>query len=1064
MNFELPYDAFLRVIKENADVNHAFLLGAGASITSGIQPARDCIWEWKRNIFITKNPALAKQYALYKSETVQRALQKWIDTEGIYPAENSVEEYSYFASTAYPIEETRAKYFENICKGKEPYVGYKILCELSKKGMVKSVFTTNFDGLVEKAAHQTGINPIAISLANANYIHRASSNTEILCVALHGDFKYGPLKNTSTELDSQHDAFVAALKQHLYDKHLIIVGYSGRDISLMRALKEAYSQTGGGMLFWCGYGNEINIEIQELLTHLQNNGRKGFFVSTEGFDTIMIHIAKTCFDQDQDFHSEIDKQLRITEDDTVRKTPFSLDVTEKNVLLRSNLFPISLPRELFQVEVSFPENEKVWQTIKNHIGNKNISSVPIKGCLYSFGTQSDIRETFAELIKGEIKRTPVTYREIKEGSSFKSLYLSTITKSISKLFNLETNGKNRVWANESNSINKDSITYKVHDALEISLFFDDKIYAGIPFAYLSINPTFQIISENDIEVPKSLKFEFGKSYHEKLLSGQPNVKFNDQINRWMNIFFPQGNKLQFEYPLSSGTGFKFTISPDTMHVSLMKNSTPRYQLRLPSSFEPKKIIHSGIQYAEPKLEFASSLNGKMVYDFHPMRGLRDNKPYDFSLNGNVFDSEINLAIICPKANSQSLYAFLNRLNSKSEAGRNNPDYLLDYPGFTQAYGIPLNIPDVLSEFWKDCVVSFNHPTQLQAAIELADTIKRTIDQLEATRKKTVIIIFIPTHWNDITLIDTDDEKFDLHDYIKAYAAQKQIATQFIQEETLSDNLVCQLNWWLSLSFYVKSYRTPWVLQGLQQDTAFVGIGYSVDKRKLRDKVVLGCSHIYNSFGQGLKYKLSKLEDCTFDSQNNPYLSYQDAYKFGAMIRELFLNAIGDIPKRVVVHKRTYFKPEEIRGIVDSLGKTGIKQIDLIEINYEPDAKFVALYTTQDEIKPNSFPLSRGSCFLLDNFTALLWTHGIVPSVRKDTNSYFQGGKGIPIPIKVKKHYGYTNINTIANEILGLTKMNWNSFNLYSKLPATIQTSNEIARIGWLLNRFEGRTYDYRNFM
>ncbi len=269
---------------------------------------------------------------------------------------------------------------------------------------------------------------------------------------------------------------------------------------------------------------------------------------------------------------------------------------------------------------------------------------------------------------------------------------------------------------------------------------------------------------------------------------------------------------------------------------------------------------------------------------------------------------------------------------------------------------------------------------------------------------------------------------------------------------------------MSLSFYVKSYRTPWVLQGLQQDTAFVGIGYSVDRRREQNKVVLGCSHIYNSLGQGLKYKLSKVEDCTFDSQNNPYLSYQDAYKFGTMIRELFLNAMGDLPKRVVIHKRTYFKPEELKGIIDSLGKTGINQIDLIEISYEPDAKFVALFTNQQEIKPNLFPLSRGSCFLIDNYTALLWTHGIVPSVRAEKNSYFQGGKGIPVPIKIKKHYGSTNINMIATEILGLTKMNWNSFDLYSKLPATIQTSNEIARIGWLLSRFEGKTYDYRNFM
>jgi argonaute-like protein implicated in RNA metabolism and viral defense len=95
---------------------------------------------------------------------------------------------------------------------------------------------------------------------------------------------------------------------------------------------------------------------------------------------------------------------------------------------------------------------------------------------------------------------------------------------------------------------------------------------------------------------------------------------------------------------------------------------------------------------------------------------------------------------------------------------------------------------------------------------------------------------------------------------------------------------------------------------------------------------------------------------------------------------------------------------------------------------------------------------------------LLWTHGIVPSVKADNRSYYLGGKNIPVPLKIKKHYGSTNIGSIATEILGLTKMNWNSFDLYSKLPATIQTSNEIARIGWLLSRFEGRTYDYRNFM
>lgn len=45
-----------------------------------------------------------------------------------------------------------------------------------------------------------------------------------------------------------------------------------------------------------------------------------------------------------------------------------------------------------------------------------------------------------------------------------------------------------------------------------------------------------------------------------------------------------------------------------------------------------------------------------------------------------------------------------------------------------------------------------------------------------------------------------------------------------------------------------------------------------------------------------------------------------------------------------------------------------------------------------------------------------------------------------------------------------TKMNWNSFNLYTKLPATIDTSNTLAQVGNLLHQYNGATYDYRYFI
>jgi hypothetical protein len=43
-------------------------------------------------------------------------------------------------------------------------------------------------------------------------------------------------------------------------------------------------------------------------------------------------------------------------------------------------------------------------------------------------------------------------------------------------------------------------------------------------------------------------------------------------------------------------------------------------------------------------------------------------------------------------------------------------------------------------------------------------------------------------------------------------------------------------------------------------------------------------------------------------------------------------------------------------------------------------------------------------------------------------------------------------------------MNWNTFDLYTQVPATIETSNKIARIGRLMEAYGEASYDYRLLM
>jgi hypothetical protein len=160
------------------------------------------------------------------------------------------------------------------------------------------------------------------------------------------------------------------------------------------------------------------------------------------------------------------------------------------------------------------------------------------------------------------------------------------------------------------------------------------------------------------------------------------------------------------------------------------------------------------------------------------------------------------------------------------------------------------------------------------------------------------VVCIPDRWANWRGYKGDHEKFDLHDFVKAFCVQRGIASQIVEQDTLRSAYQCRVLWWLSLAIYVKSKRTPWVLEELDPDTAFVGLGFSIDDQAERGQhVILGCSHIYNPRGEGLQYRLTKLDNPVM-RRGNPYMKVEDARKVGDGIRQLCYEAMGYLPKRV----------------------------------------------------------------------------------------------------------------------------------------------------------------------
>ena len=389
----LQMDEFLRSLKQNIETPHALLLGAGASVESGVQSAVDCIWEWKKEIFLSQNPGMIGTYDNAKQDNVRRVIQRWIDAQNSYPTENSPEEYSFFVEKAYRIPEDRRRYFQGLVTGKEPSLGYHLIAMLAQRNIIKSVWTTNFDGLMVKCAHQyTPLVPIEITAQTSDRIYRGDVDGELLCVALHGDYKYGDLKNTEQELDTQDGELVKALRHELTNRDLIVFGYSGRDASLMQALTQVYSDRGAGKLFWCGYGADVPAPVADLINHANEHGRSAFYIATSGFDSAMYAIARHCMSNDVDFISKVDEiKRKLAIEIEPQSTGFLASEEPINKVANTNAYPIAFPSQCYQFEITYEPKEKPWDYCRE-LYKQDIMAVPYNGMIYAWGAKETIED------------------------------------------------------------------------------------------------------------------------------------------------------------------------------------------------------------------------------------------------------------------------------------------------------------------------------------------------------------------------------------------------------------------------------------------------------------------------------------------------------------------------------------------------------------------------------------------------------------------------------------------------------------------------------------------------
>lgn len=451
-------------------------------------------------------------------------------------------------------------------------------------------------------------------------------------------------------------------------------------------------------------------------------------------------------------------------------------------------------------------------------------------------------------------------------------------------------------------------------------------------------------------------------------------------------------------------------------------------------------------------------------DSHPLNGLLRFGPFSRSLVNRVMDP-IRLASITPNGYGVRLERLAVELEGRHKP-RERPQYLPQFPGFPRAFGLRAVLTSnriELSSHLDEQISSADAPHWV-----LASELTRAISAMEAHRTEfDVLLILLPNRW-EAGFTGRESEDFDLHDYLKAVSASRAIPLQILREDkALAYFCRCSVMWRLSIALYTKAGGVPWKLADHDPDTAFIGLSYSVRQPASEEQqlFVTCCSQVFDEDGAGLEFIAYETDDVHLE-RDNPFLSRTEMRRVMARSLALYQRRHGGrAPKRVVAHKSTEFKPQEVEGCFDAWRSA--EGLELIQVQQDVSWRGVRIEPPKGEQGPKgvaaNYPIERGSYLQLSGREVLVWTQGNAATVVGGRN-YYKEGKGIPSPLLLRRFAGHGGWDQAARDVLGLTKMDWNNDALYDRLPVTMAYAAILARTIKRMPELAPRPYQFRFFM
>jgi hypothetical protein len=302
-----------------------------------------------------------------------------------------------------------------------------------------------------------------------------------------------------------------------------------------------------------------------------------------------------------------------------------------------------------------------------------------------------------------------------------------------------------------------------------------------------------------------------------------------------------------------------------------------------------------------------------------------------------------------------------------------------------------------------------------------------------------------------TLFGIEDEEAELYKYathfrrqLKARLLRDKIVTQIVRETTLTPEEFLKDNgqpirkvedpatlaWKLGTAAYYKGGGRPWQLANVRPGVCYVGLVYKRSELTTETQHACCAAQMFLSDGDGVVFR-GALGPWFQTDTRQFHLSRVAARDLIAMVVSEYKRLHDAPPKELFVHARSAFSDEEWNGFSDAVKGSATNLVGVQISDAREDLKL---------FRSGAYPVVRGTALCVGRRMAYLWTSGYV--ARLDTYM----GPETPNPISVRILRGECDLNTVLTDVLGLTKINFNSCLHNDRMPVTIRFANAVGDV------------------